>query len=83
MRLNKKKFLETEFGAALKDCIKCWDTWIATGNHENSNWCRAQWEVYKMALRQFYRIEYCFTRTDEYYGVVTEDEKNWLFKVER
>lgn len=45
--------------------------------------CQAQWEVYKMVLRQFYGVEYCFTRTDEYFGVVTEDETDWLFKYER
>lgn len=45
--------------------------------------CPAQWEVYKMAVRQFYGIEYCFTRTNEYFGVCSEDETNWLFKVEK
>lgn len=45
--------------------------------------CQAQWEVYKMAVRQFYGIEYCFSRTDEYFGICTEDETDWLFKVDR
>lgn len=36
-----------------------------------------------MAIRQFYGVEYCFTRTDTYYGLVTEDETDWLFRVER
>lgn len=36
-----------------------------------------------MAVRQFYGIEYCFSRTDEYFGVCTEDETDWLFKVNR
>ena len=48
-----------------------------------ADWCQAQWEVYKMAIKQFYGVEYCFTRTDKYYGLVTEDETDWLFKVER
>ena len=34
-------------------------------------------------MRQFYNIEYHFSRTDEYFGVCTEDETDWLFKVER
>lgn len=36
-----------------------------------------------MVLLQFFGIEYNFTRTDEYFGLVTEDEENWLFKIER
>lgn len=36
-----------------------------------------------MAVKQFYGVEYHFTRTDEYYGIVTADEKDWLYKVER
>ena len=46
-------------------------------------WCQAQWEVYKLALKHFYGVEYFFTRTDEYFGICTEDESDWLMKVER
>ena len=96
MKLDKEKFLESELGSGLKDCVIAWDFWL-TGlrkfpddslpeykNIENAaDKCQAQWEVYKMAIKQFYGIEYCFTRTAEYFGVCTEDEKDWLFKVER
>lgn len=51
-----------------KKCVEC---------------CFAQWAVYKMAIKQFYGIEYHFTRTDEYFGVVTQDETDWLIKIER
>lgn len=37
----------------------------------------------KLAIKQFYGIEFFFTRTDEYFGIVTEDEADWLMKVER
>ena len=43
----------------------------------------AQLEVYKMAIKYFCGIEYHFTRTDEYFGLVTEDETDWLIKIER
>lgn len=33
--------------------------------------------------QEFYKIEYHFSRTDEYFGVCTEDESDWLFRVER
>lgn len=95
MKMNKGKFLKTELGSSLRECINklghCFRRVqkIFMGNRrvqaraEVADWCQAQWEVYKMAIYQFYGIEYCFTRTDEYFGLVTEDEKDWLFKVER
>lgn len=95
MKMNKEKFLKTELGGNLKDCITSWDVALSgcrkyrydTEEYKRerkvADWCQAQWEVYKMTIRQFYGIEYCFSRTDEYYGVVTEDETDWLFKIER
>lgn len=95
MKMNKEKFLKTELGGSLKECItrwdialdECkkysWDTEEYKRERKAANWCQAQWEVYKMAISQFYGIEYYFTRTDEYFGLVTEDEKEWLFKIER
>lgn len=41
------------------------------------------WNILKKVIQQFYGIEYHFTRTDEYYGVCTEDESDYLFKVNR
>lgn len=46
-------------------------------------WCQAQWEVYQLAMRNFFKKDYHFTRTDDYFGVVTEDGTDWLLKVER
>lgn len=95
MKLNKEKFLKTEMGGELKSCITAWDKALDecrkweyyTPEYKRerkvADWCQAQWEVYKMAIRQFYGIEYNFTRTDEYYGLVTADELDWLFKVEK
>lgn len=45
--------------------------------------CQAQWEVYKMVIRQFYGVEYFFTRTDDCFGLVTEDESDWLLRYDR
>ena len=45
--------------------------------------CQDRWEVFKLAIKQFYGIEFFFTRTDEYFGIVTEDEADWLMKAER
>lgn len=92
MILNKEKFLKTEFGAKLQSCIESWDMYLTrlagrryapTGEYSEmqagATYCQAQWEVYKLAMQQFYSIDYNFTRTDNYYGVCTEDE-DFLFK---
>lgn len=83
MRLNKEKFLKTEFGAELKNCILYLGCALELKDNKTTQWCQAQWEVYQMALKQFYGVNYHFTRTDEYYGVVTDDYSEWLFKFER
>lgn len=97
MKLNKEKFLKTELGGNLQECITAWDHWLSeigkiqeTHIDENywvsrkaADWCQAQWEVYQIMFRQLYNIEYCFSRTDECFGVCTEDETDWLFKVKR
>lgn len=95
MKLNKEKFLKTEVGAELKSCIISWDkalddcrkySWETVEykcERKVADWCQAQWEVYKIVLLQFFGVEYCFTRTDEYFGLVTKDGKNWLFKINR
>ena len=83
MKMNVKKFLKTEFGAELENCIKCWDLYLESKDDYSARLCQEQWYVYQMAVKQFYGIEYHFTRTDEYFGVVTKDGQNWLFKVKR
>lgn len=93
MKLNKEILLKTEFGSSLKECITAWDKALTEKAKYPYNsewykraynvafWCQAQWEVYKIALREFFNVDYYFTRTDEYYGLATEDESDWLFKI--
>lgn len=97
MKMNKDKFLKTEFGSSFQECVTAWDHWLteldkftfnANGRErkevqEAALWCQAQWDVYQMAIKQFYGVEYHFTRTDERFGVCTEDETDWLFEIER
>lgn len=88
MKLNKEQFLKTEFGSELERTIIAWDEALEKHNRTGEDkdilrtlaWCQAQWEVYRMAMKQFYGVEYHFTRTDEYYGLCTEDERDFLFK---
>lgn len=97
MKMNKEKFLKTDLGSNMMECLTAWDKWLMElrkfninnvgseyqGTRKAVDWCQAQWEIYQMAIKQFYGIEYFFTRTDEYFGVCTEDESDWLFKIER
>lgn len=91
MKLNKEQFLKTEFGAELECTITAWNQALEKHNRTGEDkdilrtlaWCQAQWEVYRMAIKHFYGVEYHFTRTDEYYGLCTEDESDWLMKVDR
>ena len=81
MKFNKEEFLKTELGSAMKECIDHWDFSYSKQGYDNAI-CQAKWQVYKMAIKQFYGIEYYFSRTDEYYGLVTENG-DWLYKVDR
>lgn len=83
MEMNKELFIKTEFGTEMCNCIDCWDLYLERMEYRSADLCQAQWEVYKLALKHFYGIEYHFTRTDEDYGIVTEDYSDWLYKVER
>lgn len=83
MKLNKEKFLKTEFGSRLEECVIAWDFYLEKRERDDVRQCQAQWEIYQLAMKQFYGVEYYFTRTDEYCGVCTEDETDWLLKRER
>ena len=96
MKFDKEKFLKTDFGEELELTIRCWDDALekrrkARCNYDKEYGCwdricqsyQDKWEVFKLAIQQFFGITYNFTRTDEHFGLVTEDEKDWLLKVER
>ena len=88
MKMNKEQFLKTEFGGELESTITAWDDALSRNREDKEvlrtlTWCQAQWEVYRMAIKHFYGVEYHFTRTDEYYGLCTEDESDWLMRVKR
>lgn len=88
MLMNKQKFMKTEFGQELEGVIRAWDMALEQSREDSATlrdlaWCQAQWEVYRLAMKQFYGVEYHFTRTDEYFGVCTEDECDYLLKIDR
>lgn len=95
--MDKEKFLKTELGRSLVDCIRLWDkaltgrgkTMRDTSSREYERWdgicreCGAKWEVFQMMIKQFYGIAYYFTRTEEYFGLTDIEETDWLFKMVR
>lgn len=76
MKLNKEKFLKSELGGNLQECVTAWDHWLTELRKFNidtvgqkyretrkaADWCQAQWEVFQTVMRQFYNIEYHFSR---------------------
>lgn len=97
MKLDKDEFLKTEFGTGIIYLVDLLDEYhIARSKYaEREDWenfcsCRCQineldaaLQVVKVAIKQFYGIEYEFCQTDDYYGLCTEDGSDWLFKTER
>lgn len=76
--LEKRKEARTGFNSGDAGCglgVKYWNNTCQS--------CQDKWEVFKLAIKQFYGIEYNFTRTDEYFGLVTEDGADWLIREER
>lgn len=93
MQLKKERNNQTEFDQKLKNCVIRMDDAIEDLDSEDLD-CRltakmdldvvSAWlDVYKIAMRQFYGLNLCFSSTDEYFGACTEDGSFWLFKIER
>lgn len=66
----KKQFLESKFGKELVSMITEWDQALEKNSRSGEDkdilrtlaWCQAQWEVYRMAIKHFYGVEYHFSR---------------------
>lgn len=94
MSINEKRFVESELGQEIGEVIDAWDNaleeeWLGTDRYDSkanirrkeaSLWCQAQWMAYQKALKHITGNEYFFTRTDDYYGICTEDESEFLYK---
>lgn len=104
MYLNKEKFLKTELGLNLIACVISWDKALDTISRyrccptltneyrrakETANWCQAQWEVYQIMLKQFFKADYYFIRTDDLCCIADaqcsalSSATEFLYKVER
>lgn len=95
MKLNKEEFLQSELGQSLKGYLIEWDRALddlakygfGTPDYneaqKNVFICSEMWVGFRMALKYFCGVDYHFTRTDDYFGVCTNDGKDWLFKINR
>jgi hypothetical protein len=92
MELNKEEFLKTEFGCELERQVrmlesnisekaKCKDFETESAFNRLITKDFACLDVFILAIKQFYGIEYVFTRTDDYYGLCTEDGSDFLIKI--
>lgn len=70
---NKDKILDTDFGSELEMTIVALDFYHPEqgqfGEHKDFDICLAKWEIFQIALKQFYGINYYFVRDEEYYGL--------------
>lgn len=78
--LYVNKFLETDLGKVMVVVIHDWENAIQEEEEHLQDICYGKWSIIQIALRQLYGKEFYFSRTDDYYGVTTEDEKIWLIK---
>ena len=55
MKMNKEKFLKTELGGSLKECITSWD--IALENCRRYSWETDEWKREKKRRRQYFIMQ--------------------------
>lgn len=79
MKFDKTKFLKTELGGSAVECVVAWNMALNDNDRKLSRLFNAQWEVYQIAVRQFYHIDIHFTRTSEYFGIC-DDNENFIYK---
>lgn len=80
--LESKLFLSIKVCVCLLDCVCLLEEDIVNGNPSYLAHI-SEWRAYQKALKFITGKEYFFTRTDECYGICTEDEKDWLYYVGR
>lgn len=76
MKFDVCEFLNSELGSAMIECVTILDACLGESGLENAYAVDLQfnrWQVFQMAVRQFYGITLHFTRTDDYFGICTAD----------
>lgn len=88
--LNRKKFLQTEFGRKLQDTVWRLDTFLCKKEKGRSRVVdaliaeeQAKMDVFLVAMKQFYGKEYVFLRNKKRYGIKEKNSREWLIREER
>lgn len=93
LEFDKKEFLASEFGMELQLCIKSLAKSLANCNKYSegdeqyakskklASWAMAQWEIFQIAIKHFYGLQYEFTHTNGYYGLLLKDGSDWLIQI--
>ena len=80
---NKEEFLKSDCGEHLKTVVKSWDAAIEHQDTISENfflgYCKAASEILKYFLGGCFRPKRC----KNYYGMVSYNTGEWLFKVEK
>lgn len=76
-------FLGTPVREAMEKTVHSLEKALEHHNEKEVGIQMAKWEVFKLIVKQLTGMEFFFTRTDEYYGLCTEDEKICIMKVSR
>ena len=79
-KFNKEKFKHSELFHIWKETCTAWDFYLRARDYKNTEILQGKHEGIQAAVSQFYGVDYHFTRTDDFFGLVTEDYSDWLFK---
>jgi hypothetical protein len=77
--------LDCEFMIKVKNVITNWDKYLdeCDRNDIDDLAFLDLWSLAQAALKEITGIEFHFSRTDEHYGICTEDGQEFLLKFER
>ncbi|MBU5438270.1 hypothetical protein KQI42_09635 [Tissierella sp. MSJ-40] len=79
--MTMKRFLESAFYCEIYEIAQCLDYYLSINDWDTAQEFFKKWETAKAALRFIFGKTYVFTRTDEYYGILNEEnETEFLIK---
>lgn len=77
-----KNFWQMEMGAEMISTARSWNMAIEKHDRDARHELQSRWEAFEISFRYMFGIEIFFTRTDEYFGICTEDE-HFFYREER
>lgn len=81
MKLNKLELLNSTYGKSIIECLYNYNEAVLDCDKHLKDIYFRQLDVHILTLETLYDIKYKYIRTDEYYGLFTEDKSDYLIKV--